>query len=111
MTTSLAFMLPGRENKIEFNNASNKMTVLQVREKVCELMAAEGMTPPELPAQVRLIYHGRILKDNDILESLLNPDIEPPITLMTMIRPKESVINEAAQPIPPDSSNKCCLLY
>lgn len=113
MATSLAFMIQGREEKLEMPEANTEQTIDQLRAAIVELMSSNGIQPPESPSQIRLIYSGKILKGGDVLKNIINTSVKPPYTMQIMIRPagcepeKEQHVQEEQVE---DSGDSCCLL-
>ena len=90
-------MVSGREAKIEMPDVDNNKSFSAVKDSLMEILTSENIAPKSKD-QIRLIYSGRIIKDTDMVESIVNPEIQPPYTLQLMIRPEGSA--------PPSNNDK-----
>lgn len=106
MTTHVAFMITGCPNKLEYKEAPNSASISSLKDEAMRLMTENNLSLPKTKEQLRLIYSGKILKDTDKLESLVNPDIEPPITFLVMIRSENAPIADP-QATTEEKEKKC----
>ena len=112
MTTSLQFMLPGREDKIPMNEVSLNYTVQDIRQALLPKVSEIKQNPPTTSSQIRLIYNGRVLIGTTPLDNIINKSIDPPYTFQILIGQLGSNPDPSEQP-PIDTSEQkdaCCLL-
>ena len=104
----IQFMIQGQEQKIEIADADPEQKIMEIKEKLVPLVSPL-FTYAIAPTQIRLIYSGRILKDDQTVSSLLSKEVEPPITVILMVKPSDAPEREPS-PDNEDEGCKCLLL-
>lgn len=110
MTTSLAFMITGRENKIEMNDVDCSKTIRELKSEIMNELANDNPTLKVIE-QIRFIYSGKFLNDNDKVESIVKKDIEPPYTIQIMIRSESAIQQSEKQEEENKVEKKCCNIF
>ena len=94
------------ENKIDYHDVNNNDTFGSVKGRLLSDLQANGVSVTS-QNQIRLIYSGRILKDDDRVGSIRSDLIKPPYTLQVVIR-LEGFPSEDQNP--PANDNSMCIL-
>jgi hypothetical protein len=109
MTTTIAFMVARVEQKIIYPDVDTTTQISALKNRLLPDLQSQNVAV-EQADQIRLIYSGRILKDNDQVTCLVNPSIEPPYTLQVLIRPIDAPAGPSRSPQSNHSPKGCCLL-
>lgn len=103
-------MITGRENKIEMNDVDCSKTIRELKSEIMNELANDNPTLKVIE-QIRFIYSGKFLNDNDKVESIVKKDIEPPYTIQIMIRSESAIQQSEKQEEENKVEKKCCNIF